>query len=223
MPAGLRKFALAVLLSLSAAGGMTAAVALPAAAQDKVIAFGDSLTQGYGLPDGDGFVPQLQAWLKAQGHDVALVNAGVSGDTTAGGRARIDWTLGTPAQAVIVELGANDMLRGLPVAQMKANLDAILGAISARGLPILLIGVQAPGNYGADYAKAFDAVYPALAAKYHTLLIPDFFAALKAKGETPAHMQKYMQGDGLHPSPEGVKLIVAAIGPKVEDLLAEAK
>lgn len=216
----MRKFAASVgavlMVALIAAGPA-------AAAQKTVIALGDSLTEGYGLIDGDGFVPQLRAWLKAQGHDVHVINAGVSGDTTAGGLSRIDWTLSDKADAVIVELGANDMLRGLPVSEVKKNLDGILSAIQAKGLPILLIGVKAPANYGPDYQQNFDAVFPALAQKYHAILVPDFFAALKAVGETPAAMQEYMQGDGLHPTAAGVKKIVAAIGPKVEELLAKAK
>ncbi|GHD98755.1 GDSL family lipase [Defluviimonas sp. 20V17] len=212
---GGRKFLAAVVLAFVAAG--------PVAAGQTVIAFGDSLTQGHGLPQAEGFAPQLQDWLKAHGHDVTVVNAGVSGDTTAGGLARIGWTLGQKADAVIVELGGNDMLRGLPVSEVRKNLNGILQAIRAKGLPVLLIGLKAPANYGPDYEAGFDAVYPDLARKYHALLVPDFFAALKAKGETPAAMQEYMQSDHLHPSAKGVKLIVAAIGPEVEKLLAEAK
>lgn len=210
-----RKLAAVLALGLAVAG--------PAAAEQTVIAFGDSLTQGHGLAQAEGFVPQLQDWLKAHGHDVTVVNAGVSGDTTAGGLARIDWTLGTKADAVIVELGGNDMLRGLPVAEVRKNLEGILKAVQAKGLPVLLIGLQAPANYGAAYQQGFDAVYTDLAKKYHALLVPDFFAALRAKGETPAAMQAYMQADHIHPSAQGVKLIVAAIGPAVVKLLAEAK
>jgi acyl-CoA thioesterase-1 len=217
---GGRKLLAAVVVALAMAGTVAAG---PVAAGPTVIAFGDSLTQGHGLPQAEGFVPQLQDWLKAQGRDVTVVNAGVSGDTTAGGLARIGWTLGEKADAVIVELGANDMLRGLPVSEVRKNLNGILQAIRAKGLPVLLIGVTAPANYGPAYQHGFDAVYPALAQKYHALLVPDFFAALKAQGDTEANMQRYMQPDGLHPTAQGVKLIVAAIGPEVEKLLAEAK
>lgn len=212
---GGRKLLAAVALVLAAAG--------PVAAEQTVIAFGDSLTQGHGLPEAEGFVPQLQDWLKAHGHDVKIINAGVSGDTTAGGAARIDWTLGTKADAVIVELGGNDMLRGLPVSEVKKNLGAILKAVQAKGLPILLIGQKAPANYGPAYQQGFDAVYTDLAQRYHALLVPDFFGALRAKGETPAAMQAYMQPDHIHPSAQGVKLIVAAIGPEVIKLLNKAK
>ena len=136
------------------------ALAGSAAADVRILAFGDSLTAGYGLPEADGFVPQLQAWLHANGApDVTVINAGVSGDTTAGGLARIDWTLGDPVDGVIVELGANDMLRGLDMGAMRKNLDGILTAIDAKGLPVLLAGLPAPPNYPEDYRKAFKAAF----------------------------------------------------------------
>lgn len=209
--------ALAVVLSLL--GG------LPGAAQAKttIIAFGDSLTEGFGLMPGEGLVPQLRAWLKAHGHDVDIVNAGVSGDTTAGGLSRIGWTLATPADAVIVELGGNDLLRGLSPATTRANLDGILKAIKAKGLPVLLIGVRAPANYGADFQKTFDAIYPDLAKKYGALLVPDYFSALDHMQDRAKAMAQYMQGDGIHPNAAGVKRIVARLGPEVEKLLTRAK
>ncbi len=196
-----------------------AAVAEPV----TVVALGDSLTAGYGLPEGQGFVPQLQAWLDAAGADAVVENAGVSGDTTAGGLARLDWALGPGADAVIVTLGGNDMLRGLPPAEVRANLDAILAGVQARGLPVLLVGMAAPGNYGADYKAAFDAVYPELAARYGALYAPNFFEALLQGTVDAAAMQRYMQADGIHPSAEGVARIVADLGPQVVALVGLAR
>lgn len=200
------------------------ALALPAAAEvPEVLAFGDSLTQGYGLMPGEGLVPQLQGWLATQGTEVQVVNAGVSGDTTAGGRARIDWSLTPGIDAVIVELGGNDLLRGLPPAAARANLDAILATVTARGLPVLLVGLPAPGNYGPAYKAEFDAIWPALAEKYHALLLPDLLAPIAALPPEERTARGLMQGDNIHPSAAGVKLVVAALGPKVLELLAKAQ
>lgn len=200
------------------------ALALPAAAEmPEVLAFGDSLTQGYGLMPGEGLVPQLQGWLAAQGTAVQVVNAGVSGDTTAGGRARIDWSLTPGIDAVIVELGGNDLLRGLPPAAARANLDAILATVTARGLPVLLVGLPAPGNYGPAYKAEFDAIWPTLAAKYHALLLPDLLAPIAALPPEERAARGLMQGDNIHPSAAGVKLVVAELGPKVLELLAKAQ
>jgi acyl-CoA thioesterase-1 len=211
--AQLRNHSFVILLALFAAAPASAAPL-------NLIALGDSLTQGYGLPPDDGLVPQLQNWLQAHGHDVTVLNAGVSGDTSAGGRSRIDWTLAGGGDAIIVELGGNDMLRGIDPAATRDNLDAILRAASAKGLPILLIGLSAPGNFGADYQTAFDAIYPDLAAKYHAMLIPNFFAPLTAGTDRAAAMKTYMQADGIHPNAAGVRIIVAVLGPQVEQLLA---
>lgn len=189
----------------------------------EVLAFGDSLTQGYGLMPGEGLVPQLQGWLATQGTEVQVVNAGVSGDTTAGGRARIDWSLTPGIDAVIVELGGNDLLRGLPPAAARANLDAILATVTARGLPVLLVGLPAPGNYGPAYKAEFDAIWPALAAKYHALLLLDLLAPIAALPPEERAARGLMQGDNIHPSAAGVKLVVAALGPKVLELLAKAQ
>ncbi|MDE3240381.1 MAG: arylesterase [Paracoccaceae bacterium] len=198
------------------------ALAQPAlAAPLKLIAFGDSLTQGYGLPEAQGLVPQLQDWLSAHGQDVTVENAGVSGDTSAGGASRIGWTLAGGGDAIIVELGGNDLLRGIPPETTRANLDAVMKAASDKGLPILLIGLPAPANYGPDYQKQFDAIYPALAAKYQAMLIPDYFAPLRAKTDRTQAMAAYMQPDGIHPNAEGVKVIVASLGPKVVALLKQ--
>jgi acyl-CoA thioesterase I len=193
------------------------------AAPVTLVALGDSLTAGYGLAPEDGFVPQLQAWLTAQGQDVVVVNAGVSGDTTAGGLSRLDWTLTPDVTAMIVTLGGNDLLRGIDPANSRANLDGILKGAKAKGVRVLLVAMQAPGNYGPDYKATFDAIYPELAAEYQLPLYPGFFAALTDGGPAdPAKLAPFLQADGLHPNPEGVKRIVAGIGPAVLDLLAGA-
>ena len=190
-----------------------------------IVALGDSLTAGYGLGDqSQGFVPVMEGWLKAKGLDVVVQNAGVSGDTTAGGLARIGWALGPDADALIVTLGGNDLLRGLDPAASKASLDGILKEAAARNLPVLLVAMKAPGNFGPEYKAAFDVMYADLSAQYGTLLADDFFGGLRAAGADPADpvsMAAFMQADGLHPNPEGVKLIVEGLGPKVEELLAK--
>lgn len=202
---------------------LTLALAAPARAEPlTVVALGDSLTAGYGLPPEQGYVPQLQAWLQARGADVKVENAGVSGDTTAGGLSRLDWSLTPETDALIVNLGGNDMLRGVDPAEARSNLDAILAAATARNLPVLLVGLHAPGNYGPDYKQAFDAIFPDLATQYGALLYPDYFAALEAAGDASQVLQDYMQPDAIHPNAEGVSRIVAAIGPSVLDLLKKA-
>lgn len=191
------------------------------AEQITIAALGDSLTHGYGLPASDGLVPQLDRWLSAEGLDVSVINAGVSGDTTAGGRARLAWTLSPEVDALIVALGANDMLRGIPPEDARANLDAILTEADARDLPVLLIGFQAAGNFGPDYKAAFDAIYPDLAAAHGAALVPSFFAPLRAADDgTPAARARLLQPDGLHPTAEGVALIVESLGPAVIAWLA---
>jgi acyl-CoA thioesterase I len=190
-----------------------------------VVALGDSLTAGYGLEDqSQGLVPQLEGWLRARGADVVVQNAGVSGDTTAGGLSRIGWALGPEADALIVTLGGNDLLRGLDPAGSKGNLEGILKEALAQKLPVLLVAMKAPGNFGPEYKAAFDGMYGALAAQYGAVLADDFFEGLRGAGADPADpasMAAYMQADGIHPNPEGVKLIVEALGPKVEELLAK--
>ena len=184
-----------------------------------LVAFGDSLTQGYGLPPQDGFVPQLQAWLAAAGEDVVVINAGVSGDTTAGGASRIDWTLTPDVDALIVNLGGNDMLRGIDPGESRRNLDAILAAAKAKNLPVLLVSLRAPGNYGADFKAEFDAMFGDLAAKYGNLLTENYFFPLIDQSSRlldPA----LMQADGIHPNAAGVVKAIESLGPKVRDLLA---
>ncbi|MDV7141412.1 arylesterase [Tropicimonas sp. TH_r6] len=192
---------------------------LPAVAEQLTIAaLGDSLTQGYGLPQEQGFVPQLEAWLTARGHDVALINAGVSGDTTAGGLSRVAWTLTPEVDGMIVTLGGNDMLRGIDPTNSRANLRGILEAAQAAGVEVLLVGLQAPGNFGPDYKVAFDAMYPELAQDFGALHAESFFAGLAVEGD-PAAAARHMQSDGIHPNAEGVALIIEALGPQVEALL----
>lgn len=194
---------------------------LPAAADPlTLVALGDSLTQGYGLPQEEGFVPQLQAWLRENGADVMVVNAGVSGDTSAGGLARLAWTLEGGGDAMIVALGGNDLLRGLDPAETRANIEAILAEASARGLPVLLIGLPAPGNYGPEYKADFDAIWPELAAQYGARMVPNMLAGLS--DIAPDQRAGLVQPDGLHPSADGVKVMVEALGPEVLRLLERA-
>ena len=182
-----------------------------------LLALGDSLTQGYGLPQEAGFVPQLQEWLGAQGAGVTVINGGVSGDTTAGGAARVAWSLSDDVDAMIVALGGNDLLRGIDPAVSRGNLMEILRVANAREVPVLLIGLQAPGNYGPDYKTAFDAIYPELAAEIGTLYATSYFQGLP--GDTPGDVAAFMQADGIHPNAEGVVRIVKGLGPDVVTLL----
>lgn len=203
-----------------------AASASPATAQQiTILALGDSLTQGYGLPDGQGFVPQLQAWLRERGHDAAVLNGGVSGDTTAGGLSRVDWALTEDVDAMIVALGGNDLLRGIDPANSRQNLRGILEAARGRALPVLLIGLPAPGNYGPDYKREFEAMYPDLAREFDALLVPNMLAAITApagQGAAPRAQTDLLQNDRIHPNAKGVQRIVADLGPAVEDLIARA-
>ena len=187
-----------------------------------VAALGDSLTQGFGLVPEQGFVPQLEAWLVGQGAEVALINAGVSGDTTAGGLARVGWTLTDEVDALIVALGGNDVLRGIDPEVSRANLDGILAAAAERDLPVLLVGLSAPPNYGPDYQAAFDGMYPDLAKAYGALLYPDFLAALAEIDNRQRVLAEFMQPDGIHPNAAGVARIVAAMGPSVLSLVEQA-
>lgn len=186
------------------------------AAPIKILTLGDSLTAGYGLAEADGFCPRLEKALKDAGHDVRVINGSVSGDTTADGLARLDWTTADNPDLVIVELGANDALRGLDPARTKANLDMILGRLQTRGRVVLLAGMMAPRNLGADYDRAFDGLYPDLAARHHVALYPFFLDGVAAD---PA----LNQADGIHPNPAGVAIIVKRMLPAVEKALAQVK
>jgi acyl-CoA thioesterase-1 len=203
-------------------GIVTSLLAVPALAEPVVVAaLGDSLTQGYGLRVEDGFVPQLQLWADTQGADVTLINAGVSGDTTAGGLSRAAWTLTPDVDALIVTLGGNDLLRGIDPAVSRANLTGILKAAKVADVEVLLIGMKAPGNFGPEYKSRFDAIYPELAAQFVTLHLDSFFAGFGEAANDPAAVRPLMQADGIHPNPDGVKLIVKGIGPKFLELLSK--
>lgn len=187
-----------------------------------IAALGDSLTAGYGLPQEQGFVPQLEDWLQAQGADVTVMNAGVSGDTTAGGLSRVAWTLTPEVDAMIVTLGGNDYLRGIDPAVSRANLDGILAAGADAGVDMLLVGLSVGGNYGPDYKAQFEGMYTELAAKYDVPLYPDFAAGLRAASGMGEGFAEFMQADGIHPNADGVAVIVGAIGPTVLDLVQVA-
>ncbi|MEP1942052.1 MAG: arylesterase, partial [Sulfitobacter sp.] len=166
--------------------------------------------------------PQLQAWMIGQGADVRVINAGVSGDTTAGGLARVAWTLTPEVDAMIVTLGGNDLLRGLGPAQARANIEGILQAAQAAQVEVLLVGMQAPLNFGAVYKTQFDAIYPELSMAYGTGYADSFFTGLAEgnEGFEPAALQQWFQADGIHPNREGVGRIVAGLGPHVLALQA---
>lgn len=183
-----------------------------------LVALGDSLTAGYGLPVEDGLVPQLQGWLRAQGAEVTVVNAGVSGDTTTGALARTDWALTPEVDAVLVIIGGNDLLRGIDPAASRVAIDGILQKTAARSLPVLLVPMQALPNYGPDYVAAFNAIYPELSAQYGTDLSKDYFDPLRQQG---GQMARFFQADGLHPNALGVRTIVEGMGPQVLKLLGE--
>jgi acyl-CoA thioesterase I len=202
---GINAFLLALMLLASPAADA-------AGSAKTLLVFGDSLSAGYGLPADQGFIAKLGAALKSAGYDITVVNGSVSGDTSAGGLARLDWSLGDHPDFALVELGANDALRGLDPKAMEANLDAILGKLAARKVPALLAGMYAPRNLGRDYDEAFDGAFPRLAAKHGVPLYPFF---LDGVATDPA----LSQPDGLHPNAQGVDVIVAKIMPYVTRLL----
>ncbi len=216
----LRRKALVALLVFLASGPL-ALHAQPAQHEVVVLAFGDSLTQGYGLPPDAGFVARLQAWLDARGLGARVINGGVSGETTAGGAARIGWSLTDEIDAMILTLGGNDMLRGLDPEAARANLSVILDAARERGVKVLLVGMPVPGNYGPAYKDAFERLYPELAAEYGALYFDNFFKGL---GELDARAaREFLQPDGIHPNAKGVAHIVAALGPSVAELVERAR
>lgn len=181
----------------------------------RILALGDSLTAGYGLPASDGFVPVLQRALRDRGLDVRVIDAGVSGDTSAGGRARLEWALAEGADAAIVELGANDGLRGLSPREMEANLAAILDTLAQRRIPTLLSGMYAPPNFGSQYQQEFRGVFDRLGARPGILYDPFFLEGVAAE-------RALNQPDGIHPNAEGVRRIVARMLPMIEQLVARA-
>lgn len=196
---------------------MVLAAASPVAARTiRLVVLGDSLTAGLGLPPGKAFPDRLQAALRARGWDVDVLNAGVSGDTAADGLARYDWAVPANADALIIELGANDMLRGLEPEATKKALSAILDKAHAARLPTLIAGMRAAPNLGAEYDRAFDAIYPALAKDHDVALYPFFLDGV-------AGDPKLNQADGMHPTAEGVDAIVERIAPSVEEILKQVK
>jgi acyl-CoA thioesterase I len=182
----------------------------------RLVVLGDSLTAGLGVPPGQAFPNRLEAALRAKGWDVEVLNSGVSGDTAADGLARYDWAVPANTDALIVELGANDMLRGLPPEETKKTLAAILDKAKAAKIPVLIAGMHAAPNLGPEYDRAFDAIYPALAKAYDVPLYPFFLDGV-------AGDPKLNQPDGLHPKAEGVEVIVERILPSVEEILKQVK
>jgi acyl-CoA thioesterase-1 len=180
-----------------------------------ILDFGDSLTAGYGLPTGQSFPERLEAWLHQRGIAARVVNAGVSGDTTAGGLARLDWALADKPDLVILALGANDALRGIDPSAVRDNLDKMIGKIEASGAKVLLLGMLAPPNWGEEYKHAFDQVFPALARSYNLPLYPFFLEGVAMKPELN-------QPDGLHPNERGVAVLVDRIAPVVARVLGGA-
>ena len=193
-----------------------AAVAAPASQPLRIVVLGDSLVAGFGIKPSDAFPAQLERALKERGHDVEVINAGVSGDTTAGGLERVVWAVPERTGAVILELGANDALRGLDPARAKANLDRIIVALKASGAEVLLAGMLAPRNMGERYTRAFDAIYPELAAKHGLILYPFFLDGVAMNG-------KLNLDDGIHPNSRGVAEITKNILPSVEQLIERVR
>lgn len=192
-------------------------VTMPAQAETKtILALGDSLTAGLGLDPAKAFPARLEAELKATGQDVVIMNAGVSGDTTAQAAARLEWALTDEVDAVIVALGANDALRGLPPEQAATALDEILGKLKTRNLPTLVLGMRSPPNLGPDYAAKFEAMFPSMTTKHGAALYPFFLEGVAAD-------PKLNQADGMHPNAAGVDEIVTRVLPAVEALLAKVK
>ena len=203
-------FAVAILLTLGLGPAQAGSVPAPTF---RLLAFGDSLIHGYGLVAGQTLPERLEAALRAQGHSVEVINGGNSGDTTASGRARLDWTLGSGRiDLALVALGGNDALRGLDPAATYDNLDAILTRLEAAGLPVLLAGMLAPRNLGADYAGDFDAVFPKLAETHGVAFYPFL---LDGVALDPA----LNQADGIHPNPAGVKVIVERLAPRLGEMI----
>ena len=198
------------------ASGLMPVLAVAADRPVKIVALGDSLTAGYNLPASAAFPVKLEKALKAKGHAVEIVNAGVSGDTASGGLARLDWSVPDDADAVIVELGANDMLRGIDPAVTRRALDDIVRRLSERRIPVLLAGMRAIPNLGVDYVQGFEAIYSDLAAKYGVLLYPFFLEGIASDA-------KLNQRDGVHPTAAGIDKVVAGILAKVEELVTRAR
>ena len=210
---GIFNAARAVLLGIALCVLLAVPAGTPVAAeQPRIVVLGDSLTAGYGLLPGEDFPTVLQDALRAEGIDAVVENAGVSGDTTSGGLTRLDWALGNDPEFVIVELGANDALRGIDPDITRQNLDEILARLKERGVAILLTGMRAPPNMGSEYTSAFDGLYAPLAQKHDVLFYPFFLDGVAAE-------PSLNQTDGIHPNAEGVRVIVEKIVPVVKKLL----
>jgi acyl-CoA thioesterase I len=203
-------------LVLALAVGVAPDVGAAPAPPIRIVALGDSLTAGYGLAVDTAFPAQLERALKAKGLAIEIANAGVSADTASAGRARLEWSVPEGTDAVIVELGANDALRGIDPKVTRAALDDIVGRLKSRDIAVLLAGMRAPRNMGEDYARAFDAIFPELAAKHGVLLYPFFLDGVVTD-------RALNQGDGLHPTAAGIAAIVAGILPKVEELIGQVR
>ncbi|RKE80100.1 arylesterase [Rhizobium sp. AG855] len=207
--AALLHFAVILMATLA---GVTASLAEPL----KVVGFGDSLMAGYQLPQDDALPAQLQRNLVAKGHDVVIKNAGVSGDTTSGGLARVDWSVPDGTDGVILELGANDALRGIPPEQTARNLDQIITRLKARNISVLLIGMLAPPNMGGDYAERFNAIYPDLAKKYDLPLYPFVLDGVITE-------RKLLLEDGMHPNTEGLAVMAERMLPLAQSWVSSIK
>jgi len=197
---------------------LTATATAPAKATDpiRIVVLGDSLSAGLGLPAGDAFPARLQKALKEKGIDIDISNAGVSGDTASGGRDRLDWSVPEGTEGVIVELGANDALRGIDPSVTRAALSDIVGRLKARGIAVLLCGMLAPPNYGSDFAARFNSIYPDLARSFGVALYPFFLDGVAADA-------KLNQADGMHPTRAGVDMIVTRIMPTVAAFLSSIR
>lgn len=205
-PMAFKRLALALLLTFATACAVSSAAR---AEPLRIVGFGDSLMAGYGLDAGQSFPEKLQAALQNKGHDVVIENAGVSGDTSSGGLARLDWSVPDGTRLVILELGANDMLRGIAPAITRKNLDAMIAALQKRGIDVLLAGMRAAPNLGADFAASFDPIYADLAAKYGIPLYPFFLDGVAAQRDLQLD-------DGMHPNGKGIDVMVDRFLPTIE-------
>lgn len=207
----LAAIAVAVLSLVTVQG--TVAIAADGDDPVRIVGFGDSLMAGYGLNGSEGFPARLQAALETRGHTVEITDAGVSGDTTSGGLARLDWSIPEDVDGVILELGANDALRGLPPEKTRENLDAMITRLKERGIEVLLAGMLAPPNLGSDYEARFNAIYPDLASKHDVVLYPFFLDGVTGN-------PSLLLDDGMHPNANGINQMVDGILPYAEDFLA---
>jgi acyl-CoA thioesterase I len=212
----IQSVAFAAAFSAIVAGGLMPVVAAAADRPVKIVTLGDSLTAGYNLPASAAFPVKLEKALKAKGNAVEIANAGVSGDTASGGLARLDWSVPEGTDAVIVELGANDMLRGVDPAVTRRALEEIVRRLTERRIPVLLAGMRAIPNLGIEYAQGFETIYSDLAAKYGVLLYPFFLEGIASDA-------KLNQRDGVHPTAAGIDKVVAGILPKVQELVVRAR